>query len=110
MRNTRPSWRTSVPRVDQLEPRQLLSTTAMPVPGPVLAPPHHGMRVHHAAIVERVHSSHHGTATPAAAPAPPAPASRSSDSSTATSKRPRRSRTTMSGRWAIRSSTAPISR
>ena len=69
MRNTRPGRRTNVPRVDQLESRQLLSTTAMPVPGPVLAHPHPALPVHHAAIVEQVHSSHQETAIPAAAPA-----------------------------------------
>jgi hypothetical protein len=67
MRNTRPRRRTTVPRVDQLESRQLLSTTAMPVHGPVLAHPHHALRMHHSAVVERVHSGHHGGTDPVAA-------------------------------------------
>jgi hypothetical protein len=67
MRNTRPRRRTTVPRVDQLESRQLLSTTAMPVHGPVLAHPHHALRMHHSAVVERVHSGRHGGTDPVAA-------------------------------------------
>ena len=69
MRNTRPRRRTTVPRVDQLESRELLSTTAMPVRGAVLAHHHEALRLHHAAVVERAHSGHHGApagATPAA--------------------------------------------
>ncbi len=73
MRNTRPGRRTTVPRVDQLEPRQLLSTTSMLVPGSALAHPHPALPVHHAAIVEQVHTSHQETAIPAAAPATSTP-------------------------------------
>jgi len=59
----------TVPRGDQLESRQLLSTAVMPVHGPVLTHPHHALRVHHSAAVERVQSTHHGKAMLAAAPA-----------------------------------------
>ena len=67
MRNTRPGRRTTVPSVDQLESRQLLSTAAMPVHSPVLAHPHHALQVHHTAVVGRVHAGHLGAADPAVA-------------------------------------------
>jgi len=56
------------PGIDRLESRQLLSTNLMPVNGPVLAHHHQALRLHHAAVVGRVHSGHH-EATPAATPA-----------------------------------------
>jgi hypothetical protein len=49
------------PALDPLESRQLLSAAAMP------AHHRHTMRLHHAAVVERVHSGHHGGADPVAA-------------------------------------------
>jgi hypothetical protein len=52
------------PALDPLESRQLLSTAVMPVHDAAPVHHHHGMRVHHAAIVARVHSGHHW-ATPA---------------------------------------------
>ncbi len=61
----RRSRRTMAPSLDALEARQLLSTAGMPAHEAALMHHHHGMRVHHAAIVARVHSRHHG-ATPAA--------------------------------------------
>jgi hypothetical protein len=60
------SLRAMVPGIDHLESRQLLSTVALPVHGPMLEHHHHGMRMHHASVVGRVHSGHHEGADPAA--------------------------------------------
>jgi hypothetical protein len=57
------------PGIDHLESRQLLSTILKPVVGTVLADHHHGIRPHHAAAVELVHSRHHRTVISAATPA-----------------------------------------
>src|SRR6516162_6357488 len=65
-RNPRRSRRTRALILDQLESRQLLSTVALPMHGPMLEHHHHGMRMHHAAAVGPVHSGHHGGADPAA--------------------------------------------
>jgi hypothetical protein len=54
-----------VPSLDPLESRQLLSMVALPVHGPMLEHHHHGMRMHDAAAVGPVHSSHHVAADPA---------------------------------------------
>jgi hypothetical protein len=52
------------PVLDSLESRQLLSAALMSAHEAAPVHHHHGMRVHHAAIVARVHSAHHW-ATPA---------------------------------------------
>ena len=62
----RQSRRAMAPGIDHLESRQLLSTAAMPVHGPMPAHHHHAMRLHHAAAVGRLQSGHHGVAVPAA--------------------------------------------
>ena len=67
MRNTRPSRRTSLLGVDQLEPRQLLSTAPMSPHVAALEHHHHSMRAHHAAVVGPVHSAHHSGTDPATA-------------------------------------------
>jgi hypothetical protein len=48
------------PALDPLESRQLLSTAGMSVHKAALAHHHHSMRLHHAAVVGRAHSGHHG--------------------------------------------------
>jgi hypothetical protein len=48
------------PAVRPLESRQLLSAAVLSAHEAAFAQHRHGMRLHHAAIVERVHSSHHG--------------------------------------------------
>jgi hypothetical protein len=63
------------PALDPLESRQLLSTVALPVHGPMPEHHHHGMRIHHAALVGRVHSPQ------LAKPDPPATAKVSAASS-----------------------------
>jgi hypothetical protein len=53
------------PALDPLESRQLLSTAALPVHGPVPAHHHQTLRMHHAAMVDRT-ATGHPVATPAA--------------------------------------------
>ena len=61
------SRRTMTPALDPLESRQLLSTVVLPMHGPMLEHHHHGMWMHHAAAVGRVHSPQHARPDPPAA-------------------------------------------
>jgi hypothetical protein len=64
------------PSLDPLESRQLLSTVVLPVHGPIPRHHHRGARMHHTAVVGRVHSPQH------ARPDPPAAATVSAASTT----------------------------
>jgi hypothetical protein len=55
------------PLLDPLESRQLLSTVALPVHGPIPHLHHGSARMHHTAVVERVHSPQHTKQDPPAA-------------------------------------------
>jgi hypothetical protein len=70
MRTRRPTRQTTILWVDHLESRQLLSTGAMPMHIAAMVHHHQRMAVHHAAVVERMHSGRHGEANPATGAAP----------------------------------------
>jgi hypothetical protein len=55
------------PALDPLESRQLLSTVVLPMHGPMLEHHHHGMRMHHAAVMRSAHSARHRLTDPPAA-------------------------------------------
>jgi hypothetical protein len=62
MRNARPNRRIGLLGIDQLEPRQLLSTASMALQVRALEHHHYRMPMHHAAVVWRAHPEHRGGA------------------------------------------------